>query len=219
VTLNTGNVKTGSFNKSDVGPNALDSGSPPPLTAAPPSAPSIPLVTSPLWKTGGAIQATINGTAGADTLTGTSKNEYIDGKASHDTMAGGLGDDTFVIGSGYDKAVEKAGEGVDTVRLWIPTYTLAANVENLIIHNAAGARVTDNGLNNVFTASAGADVFTNNGGHDLVKGFKVGVDKIDLTGGATVARTAAGDMVLQHSDDSITLLGVSHQTAISSIVI
>jgi hypothetical protein len=226
VTLNTGNVKTGSFDKSGVGPD--DSGPAPalpPLGAPAPSpSPSIPTVTSPIWKTGGAIQATINGTAMGDTLTGTDKNEYIDGRGSHDTMTGGKGDDIYVVGSGYDKAIEKAGEGTDAVRLWIPTYTLPANIENLAISQATGASVRDNGLNNILTGGGGSDTFNfaASHGHDQIRGFKLGTDhlKIDATAlsGMKAAQTSAGDLVVQHGTSSITLVGIDADTPLSALL-
>lgn len=46
-------------------------------------------------------------------------------------MRGGAGDDTYYIGSLRDKVIEKAGEGVDTVRTAFG-YTLPDHVENLV---------------------------------------------------------------------------------------
>ncbi len=135
-------------------------------------------------------------------------------------MTGLAGDDRYVVGSKYDAVVESAGGGRDTVLLWTNEYNLAANVENLVIVTSGGAKVTDNGLNNVLTASAGVDTFVFTGGHDLVRGFKVGVDHIDMdAAGVTVARTAADDMVIQHGTASVTLLGVDYHTSLAGVLI
>lgn len=224
VTTNTGNVQAGSFDKSSVGPDALDGASPPPPPPLSSGGPAIPTVSSPAVKDGGAIAATIKGTASGDTLTGTSKNEYIDGGGSHDTMSGLSGDDIYIVGSLYDKVVEQAGGGTDTVRAWVNAYTLPANVENLSIHNTAGASVRDNGLNNILTGGGGSDTFAfaASHGHDLIRGFKPGADHLKIDGTALssmkVAQTAAGDMVVQHGTSSITLAGVDADTPLASLL-
>jgi Ca2+-binding RTX toxin-like protein len=101
------------------------------------------------------------------------------------------------------------------VLLWDITYVLPANVENLVIKTGAGATVTDNGLDNILTGGAGSDtfVFTASHGHDLIRGFQIGQDHIKLDASVIladlkVAQTPAGDLVMQHGTQSITLLGV-----------
>ena len=47
-------------------------------------------------------------------------------------MVGGTGDDTFIIENTNDKVTENVNEGIDTVQS-NRTYTLAANVEALIL--------------------------------------------------------------------------------------
>ena len=163
------------------------------------------------------------GGAAADNLVGSSENDYIDGGSGIDRMAGGKGDDMYVVGSKYDVVTEKPGEGRDTVFLWDHKYTVPENVENLVIKTAAGATVTDNGLDNVLTGGAGKDtfVFTANHGHDLVKGFQVGQDHLmlDLSvklADLKVAQTTGGDIVIQHGGQSITLLGVDPHSDLST---
>jgi hypothetical protein len=116
--------------------------------------------------------------------------------------------------------VEGSGGGRDTVLLWTDEYKLPANVENLVIVTPGGATVTDNGLDNVLTAGAGGDTFIFTGGHDLVRGFKVGIDHIDMdAAGVTIARTAADDMVIEHGTASVTLLGVDYHTSLAGVLI
>jgi Ca2+-binding RTX toxin-like protein len=158
VTVNAGNVKTGSFDESKVGPDGFI-----PKASAP-----IPVLSE--WKDGGNIQASLHGTSKADTLTGSNKNEYIDGGAGHDTMIGGKGDDIYIVGSPYDKVIEKAGEGVDSVKAWMDSYALPDNVENLYGMKLAGMVLTGNSLSNIIKGGSGNDVITGGGGADQLWG-------------------------------------------------
>jgi len=219
VSVHTGNTMNAPFDASQLGPNALKMYSPSSGGAAPIG--TVKTVTATHdWKDGGAVTRSIQGTAAADTLTGTSGNDQIDGGSGIDKMTGLAGDDRYVVGSKYDAVVEGSGGGRDTVLLWTDEYKLPANVENLVIVTSGGAKVTDNGLNNVLTASAGVDTFVFTGGHDLVRGFKVGVDHIDMdAAGVTVARTAADDMVIEYGTASVTLLGVDYHTSLAGVLI
>ncbi|MGF7206515.1 hypothetical protein GGE65_001076 [Skermanella aerolata] len=218
VSVNSGNSMTAPFDASTLGPNALKM-----YAAASGSTPTTGVKTDTAvhdWKDGAQATRSIGGTGAADTLTGTSGNDHIDGGSGIDRMTGLGGDDYYVVGSKYDIVVEAAGGGRDTVLLWTNEYTLANNVENLVIVTSGGATVTDNALDNVFTAGAGADTFISKSGHDLIRGFKVGVDFIDMdAAGVTVARTATDDMVIQHGTASVTLAGVDYHMPLSSILI
>ncbi|MFB2551372.1 M10 family metallopeptidase C-terminal domain-containing protein [Ensifer soli] len=73
---------------------------------------------------GGAGNDTLEGGIGRDRLDGGAGNDTLDGGKDADTLTGGSGNDTYVIRAGdagaaapYDRIVEKAGEGADTLRL------------------------------------------------------------------------------------------------------
>lgn len=225
VSVNTGNKVGGTFDGSKVGPDGLVMYGA--LTAQPAPGPTggIPVDSRTFdWKASAAATGTVTGTAAADKLTGTSGHDRIDGGSGADTMAGLAGDDHYVIGSRLDVVVERAGEGRDTAQVYAAGYTLAANVENLVISAPGGSVVVDNGLNNRLTGGAGADTFTfvANHGNDLVAGFKPGTDHVKLDASVAmsdlkVAQTAAGDMVLQHGTQSITLLGIDPDTPPASL--
>ena len=84
----------------------------------------------------------IYGDGGADLLDGGAgddmlyANEFSDG--SPDILRGGAGNDRYYISTGYqygsspDTVIELEGEGVDTVFAESFSYTLTANVENLV---------------------------------------------------------------------------------------
>ncbi|MES2353861.1 MAG: calcium-binding protein [Pseudomonadota bacterium] len=102
----------------------------------------------------------IDGTGNSlnNTIRGNSSDNVLDGKGGTDTLIGGKGDDTYVIGlSGAPSSlvVEAAGEGIDTVINSNNTYTLADNVENLIIpdmsYSSAGRYLKGNALDNTIS--------------------------------------------------------------------
>ncbi|RAR78199.1 hemolysin type calcium-binding protein, partial [Paracidovorax anthurii] len=116
------------------------------------------------------VQAsTITGTSRNDTLTGTAANDTIDGLAGADTMSGGAGDDTYIVDNTGDRVVESANAGTDTVMSSV-TYTLAANVENLVLTGSGAINGTGNGLDNRLTGNAGANVLTGGAGADYLDG-------------------------------------------------
>ena len=119
--------------------------------------------------TGNALDNTLTGNAGVNVLYGLAGNDWLDGKAGADTMVGGSGDDTYVVDNTGDVVTELADEGIDTVRSTI-TYTLGANVENLILTGSAAINGTGNALDNVLTGNTGANSLFGGAGNDTLNG-------------------------------------------------
>jgi Ca2+-binding RTX toxin-like protein len=125
-----------------------------------------------------------NGTAGDDNLRGTSGNDSLYGSTGNDViyglggndvlygaggtdiLHGGLGDDTYIIDE-YDTVIESASQGTDTVQTSI-SYTLSANVENLILTGSNSINATGNTSNNTLIGNSGANIFNGAGGTDIV---------------------------------------------------
>ncbi|MDB5438919.1 MAG: hypothetical protein JWM33_1346 [Caulobacteraceae bacterium] len=108
--------------------------------------------------------AALVGTTGADKLTG--------GGLGH-TMTGGAGDDTYVVSSGHDVVVEKAGGGIDTVQvIGLPSYQLAANVENMLIYGASSG--VGNAQDNIIAGAAYSQTIDGGVGDDVLTGGKDG---------------------------------------------
>jgi Ca2+-binding RTX toxin-like protein len=136
----------------------------------------------------------ILGTSGADTLTGGAGNDYLDGLAGADRMVGGKGDDRYVVDNSRDTVAELPGEGVDTVYSSV-TYTLPANVENLVLAEVSGPPTptlpptamvpgidgTGNDLDNLLIGNSQNNVLMGGRGADTLDGGK-GNDR--LLGGA-----------------------------------
>jgi Ca2+-binding RTX toxin-like protein len=81
----------------------------------------------------------------------------LDGGTGNDTMIGGAGDDTYVVNAAGDVVTEASGEGTDTVQSTI-TYTLSAEVENLVLTGTGAINATGNALDNTLTGNSGNNI-------------------------------------------------------------
>ncbi len=102
--------------------------------------------------------------SGAFNGTGNTLDNTLTGNAAANMLTGGAGNDIYVVDA-LDTVVEGAGGGTDTVQAGF-TYTLGANVENLILTGTAAINGTGNALNNVLTGNGGANVLTGLAGND-----------------------------------------------------
>lgn len=104
-----------------------------------------------------------------DTLIGSSGNNRLVGGLGDDAMFGGAGDDRYSVDSAGDTVTELSGEGNDTVNSNILSYTLGANVENLILFNAAISG-TGNELSNIIRGNDNDNIINGAGGEDHLYG-------------------------------------------------
>ncbi|WP_412458407.1 beta strand repeat-containing protein, partial [Sinorhizobium americanum] len=125
---------------------------------------------------GGGNDDTLNGNDGSDYLQGDDGDDTLDGGTLGDTMAGGNGDDTYIVDNANDVVAEQLGEGVDTVKT-ARTYTLGADLENLVLTGLATVSGTGNGLSNTLTGNAAANTLTGGAGNDTLDGG-AGVDQL-----------------------------------------
>jgi Ca2+-binding RTX toxin-like protein len=111
----------------------------------------------------------INGGNGRDTINGLGGNDTLNGGANADTMIGGTGDDIYIVDNTSDVVTENPGQGTDQIQSSV-TYTLSANVENLILIGSGNIKGTGNTLDNAVTGNTGNNVLAGLAGADALDG-------------------------------------------------
>ena len=145
--------------------------------------------------TGNALDNMLTGNSAVNVLTGAAGNDTLDGGTGADQMAGGIGDDTYVRDNTSDVITENANEGIDTVQTSL-AYTLAANIENLMLTGSSNISGTGNALDNTIIGNAGRNTLTGGAGNDWLDGD---TNRDTLAGG-----TGDDTYVVDQSSDSIT---------------
>ena len=141
----------------------------------------------------------LEGSSGADILTGSSQRDQIlagpgndilngglhddilHGDAGNDVMRGGAGSDLYFVDSSGDQVIETASEGLSDQVISLITYSLPANVEQLILGGSNPINGTGNSLNNGITGTDAANTLNGGAGNDSLEGLG-GNDR--LIGGA-----------------------------------
>ena len=136
--------------------------------------------TAAISGTGNALDNLFTGNAGNNTLTGGEGNDTLNGGAGADRMAGGLGNDSYVVNVTGDTVTEAAGQGTDNVQAGV-TYTLSANVENLLLTGSGAINGTGNALDNILIGNSGANLLTGLAGNDTY--FIAGSDSVTESAG------------------------------------
>jgi Ca2+-binding RTX toxin-like protein len=126
--------------------------------------------------TGNILNNNIIGNAAANILSGLAGNDTLDGGVGNDTMDGGVGDDTYLINAIGDVVIEALNAGTDTVYS-SATYTLPANVENLVLTGTAAINGTGNDLNNSLIGNSAANILSGLAGNDTLDGG-AGIDSL-----------------------------------------
>ncbi|MFZ2727019.1 MAG: hypothetical protein WAX77_12255 [Methylococcaceae bacterium] len=121
------------------------------------------------------------GLAGNDTLEGLAGNDTLDGGTGADVLIGGLGSDVYIVDNYQDTIIEAKTTlvyEINTVQSAI-TWTLADNLQNLVLTahkningfgNAENNSLTGNSGNNQLMAGAGDDYLMGGGGNDTLSG-------------------------------------------------
>jgi Ca2+-binding RTX toxin-like protein len=139
--------------------------------------------------TGTTYSETINGLAGWDRIMGGDGNDtisggdganYLDGGPGADRLIGGLITDTYIVDNVGDLISELPNQGTNDEVYSTITYTLPAEVENLLLKGTAGISGTGNNLNNRIWGNSGNNTLNGLAGDDHIIG-NTGADI--LTGG------------------------------------
>ncbi|NRR29467.1 calcium-binding protein [Oxalobacteraceae bacterium] len=155
--------------------------------------------------TGNELDNVLSGNAAANTLAGGAGNDTLIGGAGADKLIGGTGNDRYLVADAGDVVTELAGEGSDTVRTALASYTLAANVENLDYKGATAFAGSGNAQDNAIKGgnggakldgAAGNDTLTGGSGNDSLQGG-LGDDSLVGVGGKDTLDGGAGSDTLQ----------------------
>src|ERR1051326_5434913 len=141
----------------------------------------------------------LNAIGGNDTLDGGNHNDTLDGGTGSDLLIGGIGNDTFIVDNVGDVVRELSGEGNDTIKTTLNTYSLGlwANVENLTFIGAGNFSGTGNGLSNALTGASGNDTLDGGVGNDTLDGGLGSDSMIGGLGNDTFIVDNAGDKVIE----------------------
>lgn len=122
---------------------------------------------------GGLGRDRLLGGDGADNLAGQPLADGGGLLSEVNVMRGGAGDDTYYVNGPGDRVIEKAGEGIDTVRTSVG-FTLPAQVENLVAYYISlldEQPLVGNALDNYILGSPlGEDIIFGLGGNDTLDG-------------------------------------------------
>ncbi|MEQ1718554.1 MAG: Calx-beta domain-containing protein [Hyphomicrobium sp.] len=123
---------------------------------------------------------TLSGTLGRDIVLGGAENDILNGGFGPDLRSdlfadrlyGGAGSDTYDVKDSIDVVIEKASEGVDSIRSGTVSVNLAnyLNVENIVLTGSAALNGTGNAANNVVIGNSGANILIGAGGNDTLIG-------------------------------------------------
>jgi trimeric autotransporter adhesin len=150
--------------------------------------------------TGNGLNNSITGNAAANTLTGGAGNDTLNGMGGVDILVGGTGDDTYIMNVDADAITENAGEGTDTVQSLV-TYTLGANVENLILTGASAINGTGNADANTITGNSAANTLTGGGGNDTLDGGAGNDTLVGGTGNDTYVVDSTSDVITENAGE------------------
>ena len=154
--------------------------------------------------------------------TGNALDNTLTGNSGINVLTGGAGNDIYVVGTG-DTTIEAAGEGTDTVQSAI-AWTLAAEVENLILSGTSAVSGTGNSSNNVLTGNSAANTLSGAAGDDQYRyNLGGGADRVIETTGndhivfgagitsgqITVTRTGNVVKLIVNGTDSVSMDQIS----------
>lgn len=121
--------------------------------------------------TGNALSNILIGNAAANVLNGGAGADILNGGAGSDMLIGGTGADTYYVDNAGDR-ISETSTLVSEIDLVVSSvsYSLGANLENLILSGSGNINGTGNALANMLTGNAGANTLNGGGGADVLNG-------------------------------------------------
>jgi len=127
--------------------------------------------------TGNNLNNSLNGGSGADILYGGDGNDTLNGGLGIDRLEGGNGNDIYIVGDSGDRVIESSNSGIDTIQS-TKSFTIPANVENLILIGNFNTNGAGNSLDNVITGNSLNNNLRGGGGNDTLNGG-IGNDRLE----------------------------------------
>jgi Ca2+-binding RTX toxin-like protein len=122
--------------------------------------------------------AFLEGSFKDELLVGAMGDDTLVGDAGSDTMKGGDGNDIYRVNGATNVVVELANNGIDRIETTLTSYTLGANVEQLLYKNDRAFAGTGNELANLIEGGTGNDTLLGGAGDDRIDAVR-GIDLID----------------------------------------
>ncbi|PTQ89028.1 nidogen-like domain-containing protein [Agitococcus lubricus] len=154
---------------------------------------------SALNGTGNQLANLLMGNTGANILDGGAGADTLVGGSGVDTLKGGQDDDIYIIDAATEVIVELTDEGIDTVQSSV-TYSLGANLENLLLLGSSAINATGNALNNTLTGNSANNTLQGGDGIDtLIGGLGNDVYIVDSTTDNIIELANEGQDTIQTS--------------------
>ncbi|HEV2746462.1 MAG TPA: type I secretion C-terminal target domain-containing protein [Allosphingosinicella sp.] len=157
----------------------------------------------------------LTGNSGDNVIRGGLGNDRIDGGGGSDWLQGESGNDRYLIGEAGAVVEERAGDGNDSVYTAV-SYSLAENIENLVLRGEQDIAGSGNELANAVRGNSGSNTLAGGAGDDVIEG-RAGRDT--LTGGAGAdtfdynllhqSRGHASDLIMDFSSGEGDLIDLS----------
>ncbi len=155
--------------------------------------------------TGSGFNDILVGDVRANVLTGGAGNDRIDGRGGADTMIGGAGNDVYSVDKTLDLIVEDAGKGRDVAYVSVNGYTIAANVEQVVLSGSAYLAYGNSAANTIGALGSGYHEIFGYGGNDRLYGG-TGADNLwGGTGNDIYYVNSASDQLIEYADEGIDL--------------
>ncbi|MDB5745298.1 MAG: hypothetical protein JWP72_146, partial [Massilia sp.] len=139
-------------------------------------------------------------------ISGGAGNDLLIGGDGNDRMVGGLGDDTYLVFDSGDTVIEAAGGGLDLVQASADSFTLGAEVENMVYVGFGAFAGTGNAQANSITGGVGDDSLDGLGGNDHLLG-DAGDDTLRGGLGDDTVEGGHGDDLLDGGIGADTMIG------------
>jgi len=138
---------------------------------------------------------TLKGGDGNDVLYGGSGNDRLDGGQGSDILSDGAGSDTYVVDNTGDTVIEEKFRRyeTDTVIASV-SFTLGANVENLVLTGSSAINGSGNELTNIITGNAADNTLQGGGGRDQLYG-NAGNDTLNGVGARVLSGGTGNDVL------------------------